>query len=202
MGIRKGEKAYDECIKHREFWDNLQNTRLVDVEEIVLPFLNKWKCRLLYACASELTSTLQKTEQLVQPLRRLQIEDLDAISAIQGNSIADKPFCLIEEVFENISAVKSGRRSVAFTAASKILHMTIPTFFVMSDERIRKHYGFEGNSSGYVNFMLTMNLLARDLITQIGDKQRILAFSHFRERTLARLLDNYNYTLFTLGCKP
>ena len=85
--------------------------RLVDVEKVILPFLGKWKCRLPYVCASELTSILQKTEQLVQPLRGLQIEDLDAIGAIQAKEIANKPLCLIEEAFNNISKVKSGKRN-------------------------------------------------------------------------------------------
>lgn len=198
-GISKGEQEYDECVRHREFWDNLHKIRLEDTEKVVLPFLGKWNCRLPYDCASELTSTLQKTEQLIQPLRKLQIEDLDAMGTVQGNEIASKPFCLIEEAFSNISKVKSGRRTVGFTATSKILHMAIPSFFTMSDEKIRKHYGFEGNSAGYVNFMLTMNLLAQDLIEQVGNKQSLLNSSQFRKRTLARLLDNYNYTVFTLG---
>lgn len=200
-GITKGEEEYEKCVGHREFWDNLNKIRLEDTKSVVLPFLGKWKCRLPYDCASELTSTLQKTEAFIQPLRGLQTEDLDVVGAIQGNEVASVPFYSIEKAFSNISKIKSGRRTIGFTATSKILHMAIPNFFVMSDERIRKHYGFEGNSMGYVNFMLAMNLLARDLIAQIGNKQSILNFSHFRGRTLARLLDNYNYTIFTLGCE-
>lgn len=198
-GIAKGEKEYEECIGHREFWDDLNKIKLEDTERVVLPFLGKWKCRLPYDCASELTYTLQKTETLIQPLRRLQVEDLDAINAIRDDETSLKPFYLIKEGFENISRTRSGRRTVGYTATSKILHMAVPSLLVMSDEKIRKHYGFEGTPVGYVNFMLAMNLFARDLIAQTRDKTTVLAISRFRERTLARLLDNYNYTSFTLG---
>ena len=60
-------------------------------------------------------------------------------------------------------------------------------------------YGCEGNAAGYGNFMLRMNLLARDFLAQAkGNEKIILRCSRLKGRTLARLLDVFNYTKFAL----
>jgi hypothetical protein len=199
-GIREGEIQFEQCFNHREFWDNLCNIKTIDVETIVLPFLNKWRCRLSRTCVSKLSLALQNTEQLLGPLRKLNIEDLDTLGAIQNTISGMGQFSCIENAFKNIQEVKAGRRSVGFTATSKILHMAIPELFVMCDAAIRDKYGCADNAAGYINFVLRMGLIARDLIAQAnGNKQTILTCSRWQGRTLAHLMDNYNYTMFTLG---
>ena len=195
-----GESQYEDCIKRREIWDNLGKISPSDVQTIIIPFLNKWRCRLSGLCFSDLTAALQKTEQSLIPLRKLGIENLDVIGAIQNTPTAVNAFSYIERSFRNIQEVKAGAKTVGFTATSKILHMAIPELFVMSDNAIRRKYGCEGNAAGYVNFIVRMNLTARDLILQAnGNKQTILECSKYNGRSLARLLDNYNYTMFTLN---
>jgi len=197
--VEEGEKEYDTCLGHREIWGDLSNVNENAVRRIVIPFLNKWKCRLPYECAPQLTVALRKAEPLLQPLRGFDVESTDILNPINVKGRTLRILALIEEVFDSIQGVRAGRRTVAYTATSKILHMSIPKFFVMSDEGIRKAYGCEGNAVGYGNFMFRMTLLARDLVSQAqGKKEMILSCSKFRGRTLARLLDNFNYTKFTL----
>lgn len=199
-GIKEGEEQYDKCLRHREIWDDLSSINENDLRTIVIPFLNKWKCRLPYECAPKLTEALQRVEQLLQPLRGCDIESVDLLAPIDMKDGTLRTLTLIEKAFNRIYTVKAGRRTVGFTAASKILHMAVPRFFVMGDEKIREAYGCGDNEKGYANFMFRMNLLARDLISQAnGDKERILNCSKWKRRTLARLLDNFNYTVFTLG---
>ena len=202
LSVHEGEKHYDDCLSHREIWDNLDNVNREHVQNIVVPFLNKWRCRLPYECVPGLTATLQRAERWLQPLRGLNIEDVDLLEPVKIKDEEIRTFILVENVFNAIQKVRARRRTVAFTATSKILHMAIPNFFVMCDESIRKEYGCEGNGAGYANFMLRMSLFAHDLILQAhGNRQRILDCSKWKGRTLARLLDIYNYTKFTLN-KP
>jgi len=151
-------------------------------------------------CAPRLSKVLQDAEELIRPLRELNIERADLLDPVDVRGRRLRALTLVEKVFDSIQRVKAGRRTVGFTAPSKILHMSVPNFFVMSDQKIRRGYGCEGNVAGYANFMFRMSLLARDLISQAhGDKEMILNCSKWRGRTLARLLDNFNYTKYTLG---
>ncbi|MEM3389785.1 MAG: hypothetical protein QW491_10305 [Thermoproteota archaeon] len=198
-GIKEGEEQYEECLSYREIWDDLSNINEDDVRTIVIPFLNKWKCRLPYECAPKLTVALQEVEPLLKPLRRYDIGRVNLLMPIGIEDGTLRKLVLIEKVFNRIYSVKAGRRTVGFTAISKILHMAVPRFFVMSDEKIREAYGCGDNEKGYANFMFRMNLLASDLISQAnGEKEKILNCSKWKGRTLARLLDNFNYTVFTL----
>jgi len=198
--IEAGEKEYEECLEHREFWDDLKKINVKYVKETVVAFLNKWQCRLPYDCVPELTTVMQDAEQWLQPLRSFSIDGVDLLKPIEVKDEEQRMFIVVEKLFDNIRKIRSGRRSVAFTATSKILHMVIPEFFVMCDEAIRERYGCEGNGAGYANFMFRMSFIARDLVLQAhGDKQRILDCSRWKGRTLARLLDNYNYMKYTLG---
>ena len=88
-------------------------------------------CRLPYKYASELTEALRKVEPLLKPLRNLSIEDADLLASVNVEGKTIKVLELIEQVFSIVQRVKAGRRTVGFTATSKILHMAIPTFFVM-----------------------------------------------------------------------
>jgi len=199
QNVEEGERQYDECLRHREIWDNLSNIDEDSVRKIVIVFLNKWKCRLPYECASQLVEALRKAEPLLKTMRDFSIESADLLASINAEGKTLRVLWLIEKAFDIIQQVKAPRRTVGSTATSKILHMAIPKFFVMCDEKIRKAYGCEGNAAGYGNFMLRMSIVARDLLAQAkGNKEIILSCSKWKGRTLARLLDNYNYTKFTL----
>ena len=184
---------------HSEIWDNFSSIRTQDVEGVIILFLNRWRCRLPRSCARELTSALKQAELMISPLRKINLEEAEMLEEIKVSNREVGMLSLIEDVFGTIEGIKAGPRTVGFTATSKMLHMAVPSFFVMSDEKIREHYGCEGNACGYANFMLRMNLFAKNLVSQAqGKRQTILEYSKWPGRALTRLLDNYNYTMFTL----
>lgn len=191
--IGVGDDApYEECIAHREIWDDLSGIEESSVKTIVLPFLNKWQCRLPYECVPQLTATLRDIEERLEPLRRLNIARADLLKPTTDSG--EPIIILIDEIAEQICQVKAGKRTVGFTATSKILHMCVPEFFVMSDDVIRQMYGCEGNGRGYGNFMLRMNILAIDLVAQAnGNVDMICGYKGSKKR-LTKLLDQYNYT--------
>lgn len=136
-----------------------------DVKDVVLNFVNKWRCRIPYVCASELHRVLHKTHILFQLLKEenLQIEsiDFDRMLRRRGKSVKN----IIRDIFDSISKVKAGRRIVGFTATTKIMHMIIPDLFVMCDGISEKH-GCAGNKEGYLNFLWRMQKATRIIIRE------------------------------------
>jgi hypothetical protein len=93
-------------------------------------------------------------------MRDFTIEGANLLAPINVEGKTLRILKLIEKTFDVIQQVRVGRRTIGFTTTSKILHMSIPKFFVMCDEKIRKTYGCEGYATGYRNFVLRMSLLA------------------------------------------
>lgn len=166
------------------------------MEGVVLNFLNKWACRIPYGCASELQRALQKTHTPFQLLKhkKLEIEtvNFDEIIGSNGKSAKD----IIKEIFDTPSKVKAGRKTVGFTATTKIMHMVIPDLFVMCDENIREEYGCIGNSEGYLNFLRRMQKSAQKTIKE-KTKVEICRELHNCDRDLTKILDEYNYYTIT-----
>lgn len=187
------DAPYGDCVRHREVWDNLSKADEKFVREIALPFLNKWGCRLTYECAPQLATALNGIEKELKPMRELDIASADFLGPLAEGG---KPLvALIDEAAGKICQVRAAKRTVGFTATSKLLHMCIPAFFVMSDDAIRLKYGCEGNEEGYGNFMLRMGIVARDLMTQAGGDTGAICKHDGIEVRFAKLLDQYNYAI-------
>ena len=193
---QNGDPLYLETIKKRSIWDDLVKISLDDLKDVVLNFLNKWACRISYGCASQLQTALQKTHPPFQLLRykKLEIEtvNLDEIIESNGKNVKD----IIKEIFDTLSKVKAGRRTVGFTATTKIMHMIIPNLFVMCDENIREAYGCTGNSEGYLNFLCRMQKATQKIIKE-KTKVEICEKLHNGDRDLTKILDQYNYYTIT-----
>jgi len=99
QNVEEGERQYDECLAHREIWDNLSNMEEGSVRTIVIPFLNKWKCRLPYKCASQLAEALGKVEPLLKPMRDFSIESADLLAPI---NVEGKTLRILELIKKNI----------------------------------------------------------------------------------------------------
>jgi len=97
---------------------------------------------------------------------------------------------IIKKIFDTLSEV------VGFTATTKIMHMVLPELFVMCDEKIRESYGCAGNSEGYLNFLWRMQESARKFIEE-KTKLEICKELHNGDRSLTRILDEYNYYTIT-----
>lgn len=191
-----GDPLYLETIKKREAWDNLDEISLDDVIKVVLGFLNKWKCRLSYDCASELRTALQKTSNLFQLLTHekadIQTVDFGKMVGTSGKNVK----VIIKEIFDILSKVRADRKTVGFTATTKIIHMVAPNLFVMCDEKIREEYGCAGNSEGYLNFLHRMQK-ATQRLTEEKTKVEICEELHYSDRDFTKILDEYNYYTIT-----
>jgi hypothetical protein len=191
-GADEWEEEYERCLNH-EFWKDLTKISDTDVREIVMKFLNKWKCRLPYEKAPELAEKLRELEPKLRPLRNLNIANADLLEVISVGSEKRRILDQIAKVAAPLIELDMGKRRLGFTAASKILHICVPEFFVMGDQNIRYAYGCEENGIGYANFMLWMSWVAKDLIGQAkGGEQEILE-RYGNKRTLAKLIDQYNF---------
>lgn len=194
--VPNGDPLYLETIKKRNVWDTLAKISLDDVVNVVLGFLNKWKCRLSYDCASELRTALQKTSNLFQLLKHekteMQTVDFGKMVGTSGKSVRE----IIKEIFDVLSKVRADKKTVGFTATTKIMHMVIPVLFVMCDEKIREKYGCAGNSEGYLNFLQRMQK-ATQRLTEDKTKVEICEELHSGDRDFTKILDEYNYYTIT-----
>lgn len=188
---------YEEAVKRRDIWERLAEIRDCETKEVVLKFLNQWKCRISSLCVPDLTKALRESAESLHQFDKCRLEETDLDS-----SNAE----VMERVFGTITSVKAGkRRTVGSTATSKILHLVNPNFFVMYDVRIRRGYGCFGNDLGYTNFMKQMKQLANDLLHEYSIKRNIPVDSTFQSlaqecrsysRTMPKLLDEYNWIKF------
>ncbi len=88
----------------------------------------------------------------------------------------------IKEVYDKLSLIKG----VKYTGASKLLHLMNRDLFVMWDQYIRKHYGFRKTSpDDYFNFLKKM-------------QEEFKGIKASKGRTIAKLIDEYNYVSITL----
>lgn len=191
--VSSGDPLYLETVEKRSVWENLDKISREDVNKIVLNFLNKWKCRIPYKCAPRLQMALQKTHTLFSILKDEKLEALDFCRVtVTGDRIKD----VIKQIFVVLSKVKVNRKTIGFTATTKIMHMVLPDLFVMCDENIRRAYGCEGNSEGYFNFLRRMQKSAQGLIKE-KPKAEICKELHKGDRSLNKILDEYNYYTIT-----
>jgi uncharacterized protein (UPF0248 family) len=57
----KENKSYQTAIQKREVWENFNSITEEQVKEVILSFLNHWKCRIPYKRAQELLKACKKT---------------------------------------------------------------------------------------------------------------------------------------------
>jgi len=187
---------YEEAVKRRDIWERLAEIQDLETKEVVLKFLNQWKCRISSLCVPDLTKALRESAESLHQFDKCRLEE-----TVLDSSNAE----VMERVFRTITSVKAGRRTVGATATSKILHLVNPNFFVMYDVKIRCGYGCSGNELGYTNFMKQMRQLANDVLHEYSIKRNIPMNSTFQSlaqecrsysRTISKLLDEYNWIKF------
>lgn len=205
--------AYTQFLaeKDQSKWDNPDNLDLYEIEKLRV-FLNEnWRARMqMQHRGRDLRLDLQYALQRALPyLNRLQ--DNNIISVDLNDSNITKP---IIYAFDTIA--RYGPRSYESTGASKIVHTIIPELFVMWDSAIRGGYGvgedaanknthWKREGEGYVRYFLPrMQRLAESAITQVMEKEcrcRNDAINSLKSgsRTLAKTLDEYNYSKFTVN---
>ena len=204
--FREDEVAYDFAwVEAKKIdWQNLYDLPVEEVKEKVIRFLNRWKCRL--PCSDELAERIKKTHrQLVPLLGALEGETLEDMDFEKMRSLGDeklKNSDIIRRIFDKTSDMGTyGYRPVP---ASKLLHMINPKLFVMWDNNIGREYvpKLDGDHYAY-EFLPRMQQEANEAIeTFMKDMglDRIAAIKEIENRygrTLAKLVDEYNYIKHT-----
>lgn len=153
-----------------------------EVREVIIGFLNSWRCRVSKGRSNDLCKVLQKgrvyLDKLPPELEQLQPEHLTAIA----------------EFFDSLCAIKN----VKGTAAAKTLALLRPALFVMWDDTIAANYGCAGNGIGYCRFLLNMRDVALQARESYARRQPTLEeylcpAGRKWIPPLAKLLDEWNW---------
>ncbi len=86
-----------------------------------------------------------------------------------------------------------GRKSPV--AVAKALHLLAPNFFPLWDDRIAKAYGCYYNNDPAEKYVQFMKLM-KEFVENIKD---YIDFSDYLNKTLLKLIDEYNYSKYTKG---
>lgn len=177
--ISGGDKQYHTSIKH-EAWKNLGKVSSKEFDGVILDFLNKWRCRLPYkAYNKKISETLRKVQELIKPLEGEKLVSCNLEDHAET----------IKEAFKILRYMKIGKKVFGPTAASKALHMSKPSLFVMNDNNIREEWGVNDSEEGYYLFLKECKEFAKKIPKEILTK--------YPDRTLSKLIDEGNYYHYT-----
>lgn len=211
------EKKYwlSECIYFKalenleDVQENLNKLEQAHVEEIIRLFLVNWAGMRRTVKRgdtewSKLTERLRNSDEFFQKLR------------ISHNSFSEIVFG--EEIVSTIKRVYESAKvkNIGSTAISKILHLLNPELFVVWDDKIRTKYDVRGSANGYVEFLKKMQKeinealleeaknkgcsrdeVARRICEELPSKK--LGREFVRKKSLAKLIDEYNWILCHIG---
>jgi len=187
-------------------WKNIHNFSNDEITTMVLGFLNAWRCRI------------KVTDQVIRGIREAFASVLPLIQALEGEVLEDIDFqkqVNIENSYRNISECVSlimdrminVGHHFRHVAASKLLHMVNPALFMMWDNFIIANYSLSPNAHSYTyRFMPLMQEEANEAIKTYMkdfDFTRTRAIKTMKEKcsgkSLAKLVDEYNYWKFSRG---
>jgi len=187
-------------------WDRLHELPTEDVTNDVIGFLNKWKCRLPYS--SSLADAIKKAhEDSIIYIKALQDETIEDWNPNTTKNVGGE-ILTNQELLLNIYSRFAGiGEHFSHVAASKVLHFLLPELVVMWDNTIALNYGTIMTNRIYVSrFIPQMKRLANQAIyTYQAEKgcsreEAVSALKGFRPpKTIAKLLDEYNYMKYTRG---
>lgn len=182
----------------------------------LIEFLNKWKCRLADGppLRRALKEALSDIHAFVTATRQITIEEAD-LSAYQR--VGERQVLQLAQIahlcFDRLVAVGKRFSSVA---SAKTLHMLSPGFFVMWDRSIYEKYRCILPGAGCEAWFYAYEFLPRmqrevanlieDGMKETGrSREEVLAdirsgFGSFSAaKTVAKVLDEFNYVMFTKG---
>ena len=211
--VEYGDSNYVAYLRRIQTLKANIDDRLLDE---IIEFLNKWQCRLPDAppLRSALRNALSEIEPLVAATRQIKIEEADlSCHARVGEQEALQLDRLAHVCFDRLMAVGERFSSVA---TAKTLHMLSPSFFVMWDSTISAAYRARLGGEGCNGWFYAYKFLPRmkfELANLLEDGMRetghsrddLLAeirkgFGLFsEEKTVAKVLDEFNYIMFTKG---
>jgi hypothetical protein len=192
---------YDNYLagKRWQLWKQEGTIDLVEIERLIL-FLNQWRTHYENSRATQ-QSLLEAIQSVFPLLQALEAESLMGVDfkrlLMPGTTVSQA----IEQIFERIASC--GRRYES-TGTAKIMHTINPGLFVMWDSSICGGYAVNGHGYDHGHrFLPRIQKLARNAIreytqTQGGSQEQAIVALCKCGHTLAKVLDEYNYTKFTL----
>ena len=201
------DKAWLQAEKKVE-WENLFELSTNQIKDDVIGFLNLWKCRLhpSNTLAERIKKAHKDTISYIEALQDVTIEDWtpDIVRMVEEKNYSSGE--LLQKTFARYSNIGERFR---YVAASKLLHFLLPKLIVMWDNSIAPGYGVPMNSKWYVKkFISKMREMANEAIEsyqmekRVNRERAVAALYNFRPpKTIAKLLDEYNYMKFRRGIK-
>lgn len=195
--------AYDESYfeaKGNINWQDLGSASIAEINDVVLWFLNKWKCRIPVtdSVATRIKESFQICVPFLEALKVEKLEDVDfmGVKFIDAHKMSNRQ--IIRLTFANFSSIGQRFRNVA---ASKTLHMINPRLFMMWDNAIGEYYGLKLDPFSYAyKFMPLMkekaNSAIKSMMDDLGCSRKVATneiSSSCDGKTLAKLIDEYNW---------
>jgi hypothetical protein len=195
-------------------WRHFDRLSKDDTIGKAIRFLNEWACRLDSTDFSEIAEGMRQAFSEVSPLIALiENETIEDINFRTKKIIRGKEydhFEIIRSIFAEFCGIGYRFRWVA---TSKTLHQILPKLFVMWDNPISQKLGMDLTTSSYVHdFLPRMQKEANEAIETCMEDQgcgRNVAVRTILEqcralcgyeKTLAKLVDEYNWIKYTKGC--
>jgi hypothetical protein len=195
-------------------WRHLNRLSKDEIINKAIKFLNEWACRLPSAHFSEIADGMKDAFNEVNPLITLiENETLEDINFKGIKSVGDKEFDhfeIIHSIFAEFCGI--GHR-FRWVAASKTLHQILPKLFVMWDNPICDKLELDLTTRSYVHdFLPLMQREANEAIRTYMEDQHCARDTAIHsivekcreicgyEKTLAKLVDEYNWIRYTKGC--
>jgi len=185
-------------------WEHLYELSTDEVKEGVIGFLNKWKCRLPYSdsLAKGIKKAHLESLPYIDVLKEQSVEDWDPNREKTIDGVKRTSAETLLRVYNRFATIGE---HFSHVAASKTLHFIIPRLVTMWDNTIASSYRIPTTSRQYVHkFIPTMMDMANAAIESYQKekgctrKEAISALNTFRPpKTIAKLLDEYNYMRFT-----
>jgi len=195
--------AYDESYfiaRGNLDWQDLGNASIAEIRDVVLWFLNKWKCRIPVTdtVAIRIKEAFKICVPFLHALRGERLQDIDfmGIKLIGENKMSNRQ--IIRFAFANFSSIGLRFSNVA---ASKTLHMINPELFMIWDNAIGDYYGLKLDPFSYAyRFMPLMKEKANLAISSVMKDLGCSRYAAVREissrcdgKTLAKLVNEYNW---------
>ena len=189
---------YDEYMKHKDWSSWGSSVPVIEVIKL-FGFVLSWDPHF----EGDVAIFCRAYRQVYPLLVRLQGMTIDSVDLHNGDLRAD-----LKEIFDNMAHCTRERRYES-TGASKMLHTIVPELFVMWDRKIRK--GILGNENrkygtDYIDdFLPQMQQEAIEVKNSCAEKLKLeqdqaieYVSKHAGGKTLAKLIDEYNYMKYTL----
>ena len=204
MYHERDERGYDGTYasymlyrnKTQTKWDNPDSLDYEDIERLVR-FLKRWGCFMF-----------EKIDNITPLLLNNLISEVPTLNALQGKTLLDVNFDedtkqTIKECFNRIARIKKYES----VATSKALHVAInPHLFVMWDRHIQSAYRLGNTGKVYAHvFLPVMQIIANQAVNEVMAEEglsradAIRSFTDHCEKnnTLAKVIDEYNFTKYT-----